>query len=695
MVDDVKKTNYFNNENEKEADVKVDKNSTSQFEVMPEDIEYKDMEFNTVDNDSNRLDEVLDIIDPIGTIGSPSSTNEISINILQNSVAKKLVGELGIFKYLQDYRTHYSLGQITEIELKNFMLENPTIRSVARQKGVVNTISGIQDTHVGKLNCSAIFSSAGGGYFEPSFLGTVPPTGTYLYITDDKILNTLLERQQKLLFYLGNVYGSKTKLPMWFKHFGSGLDGAGEAYHLGIFGSTGSGKSTLAKMILMAYSRYHQMGLFVIDPVGEFSKNIKSHLYPQNNVTLDKEHDHEFENNTDKKIYNGFELDIRKILQNIGKDFQVINVRDLILDRWELFEEILSESYFFPRLSIKGEKKKEASTVVVNFLQNKLRINLTNLFFKETFDSVINTLRDKDNIQPLIYATPEPRARLNGLLEQLTEHDKNEIFDRIWKPISELFQERKNATTVKKLLKNLDNENKPLIIIDLSLQTAHNMKLDYWNETIQALIIKRLLQGLVEMGENAWQNDRSLNTLVVLDEAHRFVRRERYDNTDLESVRYTLLDSVKTTRKYGLGWMFISTSLSSIHKDILQQLRIVFFGFGLSLGNDLITLRELISDNNALKLYQSFTDPANSFDNRSKKFSFMSKGPVSPLSFSGTPLFLNVFNSADTFVLQNHFLDISVERKRQLTQLNQIDDKISLDAKHDRMDLIKESEYDF
>ena len=84
MLDDVKKTNYFNNKDQKESDLDIDKNSTSLFEGTPEDIGYKDMKYTTVDNDSNQLDEVLDIIDPIGTIGSPSSTNEININILQN-----------------------------------------------------------------------------------------------------------------------------------------------------------------------------------------------------------------------------------------------------------------------------------------------------------------------------------------------------------------------------------------------------------------------------------------------------------------------------------------------------------------------------------------------------------------------------------------------------------------------------------
>ena len=221
-----------------------------------------------------KLNQLLSNTEPIGTIGSPSSTSEISLNILQSAVTKKLIGELVIFRYIQESQSHYTLGQITEIELKNVLLEDPTIKSVARQRGLVNPISGIQDTHVGKLLCSAVFSNnAEENFFDTSLLGTVPATGTYIHVTNDNILNSLLEKHLDKIFYLGYVYGSQTKLPMWFKHFGDGIEGAGEAYHLGIFGTTGSGKSTLAKMILMAYAKYPEMGLFVFDPVGEFSKD--------------------------------------------------------------------------------------------------------------------------------------------------------------------------------------------------------------------------------------------------------------------------------------------------------------------------------------------------------------------------------------------------------------------------------------
>ena len=141
--------------------------------------------------------------------------------------------------------------------------------------------------------------------------------------------------------------------------------------------------------------------------------------------------------------------------------------------------------------------------------------------------------------------------------------------------------------------------------------------------------------------------------LVILNEVHRFANREKSNNRNLEELRMKLLDAVRTTRKYGLGWMFLSTSLSSIHREIIQQLRIVFYGFGLSLGSDLISLKEMASDPKSIQLYQSFTDPASSFDTLSRKYSFMSRGPVSPLSFSGATLFSNAFNSSDIFVQEN------------------------------------------
>lgn len=595
------------------------------------------MELGLENSIDKRINYFLNNSSIIGTIGSPSSTIELALDILESSVTRQLVGELAIFKYLQDSKNHYAIGQIIEIALKNFLLEDPTIKSVARKRGSVNPISGIQDVHIGKLLCSAIFTSSD-DLVEPSLLGTVPPTGTYVYQVDDNILSTILEKQKNSLLYLGNSYGSKTKLPMWFKHFDYGENGAGEAYHLGIFGITGSGKSTLAKMILTAYSKFRQMGLLVLDPVGEFSKSFTN----------------DNSSNTDREFQNSdSNFNMKKIMNFLNKQVVSINVRNLVLDRWSLFEEILLESQIFHQLTIKGPNKGFAVDALIPKLRNKT--TLTKLIKRESFDLFMNELR-KEEIQLLIFSTPEPRKRLNNLVSSMDEGNLDNLYSQYWVPICSLFEDRTDAITIDDLLEKFSSKLKPLIVVDLSEQTAHNMQLRYWNETIQSLILKRLLKGLVSLGEKTWQKNTSLNTLVVLDEAHRYARKDEFSDSNLEQLRLTLLDAVRTTRKYGLGWLFISTSLSSIHRDILQQLRIMFFGFGLSLGNDLVTLRELVSDEKAIDLYRTFTDPASSFSSKSRKYSFMTQGPVSPLSFSGAPFFFNAFKP-DSFIKENK-LDI-------------------------------------
>jgi hypothetical protein len=284
-------------------------------------------------NEGKSLDQLVDKAERIGVVGSPSSTGNLSLDILGSAVSKKLVGELAIFRYLQDAQQNYALGQITEITLRNIWHEDPTMRSLIRQRGRVDAVSERQDTHQGELTISAVFADNAGSY-RPSILGTVPATGTPICLVEDELLDKLLLPYRDQIFYLGHVYGSKPKLPLWFKHFDPGPDGAGEAYHLGIFGKTGSGKSVLAKMILLAYARYPKMALLVIDPQGEFAKEMRGQPTGE------------------------FQLPMRDALRRLGKETRVYSVRDLVLDRWALFAQILYESPFFEQLSVpKGENR--------------------------------------------------------------------------------------------------------------------------------------------------------------------------------------------------------------------------------------------------------------------------------------------------------------------------------------------------
>ena len=565
-------------------------------------------------------------------IGSPSTTTELTLDILQSAVNKKLIGELATFKFLQDGKDHYAIGQITEVELRNVWLEGASLRSIARQKGTVNPVSEQQDTHIGKMIVSAVFSQNSDG-FEQSMLGTVPATGTYIKIADDSLLQTLLEKQKQQIFYLGHVYGSKPLLPMTFRHFGRGENGAGEAYHIGVFGKTGSGKSTLTKMILSAYMRFPELGILILDPQGEFSKDFSS-------------------NNSEE-----FKVPLKEIAQSHKKQAVVISVRNLVLDRWELFEQILGESSFFERLSMpKGENRDLACGLLIENLR-KHKVTLSKLHTRESFDKAWQILRDP-NVQTIFYRSQNSRDRFNTTIQNA---DTDNFYTEQWLPVANLFSEqRQNARKVEDALKWLIDSNprngvRPILVIDLSKEKAEGM---YWNERIQALVIKRLLQGLNSIAENYYKSNQNLNTMVVVDEAHRLAPKDNPEDDVLKSVKSIFIDSILTTRKYGLGWFFISQTLSSIDKTIINQLRISFFGFGLSMGAEFQSLRELAGgDANALKLYQSFKDPHSTLNPKNKQYSFMTIGPVSPLSFAGTPLFFTAFNNIKEFLEKNTLLN--------------------------------------
>ncbi len=605
-----------------------------------------------------KLSQLIDQAERIGVIGSPSSTTELALDILSTAVDKKLVGELAIFDYIQDGLDHYALGQITEIALKNIWHEDPTMRSLIRQRGKVDAVSERQDTHQGEMIVSAVFSDENGSY-RPSSLGTVPSTGTPIQQVNNDVLDMLLYPYKEQIFYLGRVYGSKPKLPLWFKHFDTGEDGAGEAYHLGIFGKTGSGKSVLAKMIMLAYAHHKSMGILVIDPQGEFSQEASG-----------------------TRVLGSFQLPVKEVLDSLNKTTKVISVQNLVLDRWELFAQILYESPFFEKLTIpKTENRDIAANTLIDELKKK-KVKLSDLHKRESFNEAWSLL-GQESIQQIFYRSPGPLKRFSSAH---ISADPNEFYRDIWAPIARLFDSnRTGAQAVESILYSLFKKgNKPLIIIDLAIKGETDL---FWNDTIQALVIKRLLEGIRLSAESAYTEKQNLNTLVLMDEAHRLAPADSPDNDTMKQIRNIFIDSVRTTRKYGVGWMFISQTLSSLHREIAQQLRIYFFGFGLSMGAEFQALRNLVGGRSkALDLYQLFRDPQSSFDIASRDYAFMTIGPVSPLSFAGTPLFLNAFTDPNNFLKENQ---ISVQQQSKVE--SKVIPSVTSELSHDeKKELIRE-----
>ena len=583
----------------------------------------------------------FDECERIGVVSSPSSTNLLTIDILGTAVDKKLVESLCAFKYIQDTSDHYALGQVSEVRLRNLWVEDATMRGLIRQKGRVDPVTEKQDTHNATIYLSSVFTKK--NKVEGSIFGTVPPTGTSVRLANEMLLRQLLADYKSDLFYLGKAYGTDILLPLWFKHFGSGPGGAGEAYHIGIFGKTGSGKSVLARMILTGYSKNRNMSVIVLDSQGEFSKL-------KNDLKL---------NSILKEHYN--------------RTIEIYDLSSIVLtdsENFELFAAILTSSSFLDRLAIYHEDNKaRAMNQIIRVLRNRPR-TLTNagtdgvtkpweLVRRDVFDSVWTALGTAQ-VQANIYTGTEPRARM---AQEYQAADQGEFF-RLWANIARLFTEEGKTKPVR-IKEFVAKVTKPdegsIVVIDLS-ETDVPANL-YWNQQIKLIVIERVLERLKTNAEERFKQNQQLNTLVIIDEAHRLAPREKTENMELEAVRSSLVDGALTTRKYGLGWMFISQTLSSLDSDILGQLRIYIFGFGLGWGIELRALRDLIGGKDeAIGLYQMFKDPQSVLGE--KEYSFMTVGPASPLSFSGSPLFFTALRYPDDFFKANFGDKLGSERKR-------------------------------
>ena len=578
----------------------------------------------------------------VAVVGSPSSNTELTLDLLLEATEERLVGALTAFEAIQDGAPITSVGQIVGVELKNRWHEDSVFRNLIKRTGEIPPITNRQDTRTADLVVGATFrKSTNGDGFEPDVLGMVPSTGTRIFRVDQPLLNELLEIYQRDIIYLGRAYANDVLYPMWLKHFGSGAGGAGEAYHLGVFGKTGSGKSGLAKMMLCLYATHPDMGILVIDPQGEFSLELSGTRVGQQRIPLDE------------------------LIRSQGRDILLYRINDLQLDDWDTFEEMLISLRFFEHLGIPTASRNNtriAAEVIRNTLQGSQPLDqLANL---QSLKSALDAIHSEGNSE-IIY-TSKPRAsQLRDRIRRL-QNDQDalmNVYTRSWQPICQLFSTGEGRTKlfshqsgkpgiVNKLITQRDSDSpRPIIVIDISGQGNQR----FWSEELQRRILGKLLNILVSQATASLSTQESANVLILLDEAHRHAPSGRLESgSEADRLRSLLRRAVRETRKYGIGWFFISQTLGGFDGDILDHLRIFAFGFGLAMGSEFDRLRNFAGgDRRALELYQSFRDPQ-SFPRRDlQEFPFMAVGPVSPLAFSGKPLFFTAFTDASGFATSN------------------------------------------
>ncbi|RJP66556.1 MAG: ATP-binding protein [Candidatus Abyssobacteria bacterium SURF_17] len=569
----------------------------------------------------------------VAVVGSPSTNTELTLDLLQEATEERLVGALSAFQATQNGQEIVSVGQIVGIELKNRWHEDSVFRNLVKRTGEIPPITNRQDTRTADLVVGATFKKTPNG-FQPEVLGMVPATGTRVSRIDQKLLDQLLQAYSSEIFYLGQAYANEILYPMWFKHFGSndqGPGGAGEAYHIGVFGKTGSGKSGLAKMMLCAYARHPHLGILLIDPQGEFSDEL----------------------NGVRRGHQGLPLDT--VVTNLGRPIQRYRIVDLQLDTWDLLEELLVVRRFVQdQLDVRGAENVPLAAEYIREGLQRSGITLSQLSSENALRTALNIVSQRAN---RIYTSQARADQLRDRTNTILTSEFDVTFQNGWLPIADLFRSGQGRRTLFGIVRDLiqsgsSNQPRPVVVIDISEEGNPGL----WAEEIERRVMTRLLNVLIIQSAQRSRRQESANVLVMIDEAARHAPAGRINGgSEAEVLRTVLRNAVRETRKYGLGWLFISQTLGGLDNEILQQLRILAFGFGLAMGTEFDRLREFVSgDKRSLELYRSFRDPQSFPARELQEFPFMAVGPVSPLAFSGKPIFFSMFTDMNRFLQANH-----------------------------------------
>jgi hypothetical protein len=574
----------------------------------------------------------------MGITGSPSSTLEVVIDITELTKTDRTLGQMVYVCVEEDGRNVLVIGQVIEIETKNRWHEDPAFKGVIKRHGSLPHLSGAADNRIATISVQACYD-LGSENPEGYILGTSPSTGVKVYKMDNEVMGTLMIGNKESITYIGKVYGTAVDLPFWFKHFDKDDDqnkeyGAKDAYHIGVFGKTGSGKTVTASMMLLGYAKnFHNISILVLDPQAQFI--LDKDLLPGTSLKT------EIERTMKYKSY--------KILEDVC----------LPEDDTELFADLLLNNGFIQkafRLNTE-EKRKLAADSIARYLEGYITYKNVKLsgvqdkvgLFKEMCKR-FTTPKGKDHDEKEfssyimdIYSQKEYRAKLSARIKWLLQNiDTEVILKAKWSSSLELFDTKKSngqeKTPIKDIVDKIVAENGNFIVLDLS-QKAGEVE----NENLQARFVTLIENGIVEAGADFYGKGKKANSLIVMDEAHRFISTGSKDER-IKELTEEIVDSVRTTRKFGIGYMFITQTIESLDEEILRQMRIFGFGYGLTSGQELKKVSEIVNNPAAIKLYKSFIDPSSN-----GKFPFMFFGPISPLSFTGSPLFIEVYRDFTSF----------------------------------------------
>lgn len=400
--------------------------------------------------------------------------------------------------------------------------------------------------------------------------------------------------------------------------------GLGEARMIGIFGKSGAGKSWLAAYILAGFAKNKDMGILILDPQGEFASNFPSSKLPFHQI----------------------------LKYACGRELNIIRSDEIRLSPDNIYDVALFTKKFFEAISLfptSPDKYKD--------------------FLNELYEQIVNTNTRSDQpqscINPIACYTYVMKAinegkfseaarflglkteELNKKLEQYSNKDDyivaqiwskfidsvvkdilNHVFadkttiERIRHDLYRLKTQDVRIKAFKEYLSLFDTSQGKTVdnIVDLLLTQKRVIILDLsklgnrfpWIDEIElkAFFTSRIIGKIRDRAEQQFRNSGNLvNVLIAMDEAHNYVGT-LYSNLpeDLKQLKKQIVKNVKETRKYGIGWLFITQTTIDFDKEIYRQLHDYFFLYGLGVGADLQHMKEVVPKE-FVEHYRSLPNP--------------------------------------------------------------------------------------
>ena len=439
--------------------------------------------------------------------------------------------------------------------------------------------------------------------------------------------------------YLGHFWGTNIKAPLILQDFQT----LKEAYHFFVAGQTGSGKSTLVQMLLALYRKLNpRMNFLILDTVGEFTASFKG----ERELFLHL-----------KDVWRG-EVEIYTPPENLA------------LEGWELFKELCLDYEIMKHLDvpvksvdnaksgvdylviklIEEVRKQEERTLANLFQSNRKEQITTGNLTDEIVKKVVSNLENDDEFVKSIYKRDDKaRERVKAALKT---PDKISKFLKALQEIVKLFTVAgTNKKTIREVVGGFlesawEGSLGKCVVLDFTLYKAGGNLLG-----LRSKYVRETLRHLYNAGIDLYRKsgNLNLNTLVVLEEAHNYVPK-RIEEKETSTLSDEIVKYFIETRKFGIGWMCITTRPSNVRREVFDHSRVKFIGMGLTSGPDAELLKETFGPE-FLNTYRLFPDPSDPLSPK-KEVCFAISGPITILSRQ-SPEFITVFNSKEDFLKAN------------------------------------------